>query len=296
MGSTAHVTVAGGRRAEALADEAVRRIADLEQRWSRFVASSEVSELNRRAGEPVEVSAETALLVERARAAWDLSGGAFDPTVLGAVVRAGYDRTFADVAASPRAGWSPLTVGAADICVRGRVVRLPAGTGFDPGGIGKGLAADMVCAGALDAGAERVCVNLGGDVRVAGGGWTIGVDHPGSPEPIALLGVADGAVATSTTLLRRWEVDGAERHHLIDPRTGRPSDSDLTLATVVAGEAWMAEVLAKAVLLAGSAHPFDIVGGTPAESLAVDRAGAIRSTPGLARYVGAHSATRPSLV
>ena len=91
----------------------------------------------------------------------------------------------------------------------------------------------------------------------------------GSAEPITLLGLADGAVATSTTLRRRWQRDGQIRHHLIDPQTGLPSDTDLTLATVVAAEAWVAEVLAKAVLLAGSAHPFDILGGTGAEALVV---------------------------
>ena len=93
-------------------------------------------------------------------------------------------------------------------------------------------------------------------------------------------------MATSTTLRRRWTAGGQERHHLIDPWTGAPSTSDLTLGAVVAGEAWVAEVLAKAVLLRGSEHAFDLIAGLGADALTVDRAGTVRSTPGLAAFLG----------
>lgn len=138
--------------------------------------------------------------------------------------------------------------------------------GLDPGGIGKGLAADLVVGDALADGVRGVCVNLGGDLRVAGespsgDGWTIAVEHPRLGQ-LALVGIADGAVATSTTLLRLG--------HIIDPKTGLSTHSDLDLATVVSAEGWTSEVLAKAVLLRGSQHPFDLLGGTPAVALAVD--------------------------
>jgi FAD:protein FMN transferase len=292
MGSDAHLIVVGG--ADGLVDLAKNRALDLEQRWSRFLDDSEVSDLNRHAGTFVSVSHETVTLVERAVEAWRLSGGAFDPTVLGAMLRAGYDRSFdqLDVARPDRRGArSQLGIGAASIAIDGNRVRLPAATGFDPGGIGKGLAADLICAEMMAAGAEGVCVNLGGDVRVTGSGpdggaWTVAVEHPWSPTPIVLLGLADGAVATSTTLRRRWETDGETRHHIIDPQTGLPSDTDLTLATVVAAHAWVAEVFAKTVLLSGAAHPFDIVGGTGAQALVVDDRGNIKVTAGLGEFTG----------
>jgi thiamine biosynthesis lipoprotein len=289
MGSDAHVIIVGPLHH--LVDDAVRRVEDLEAKWSRFLADSEISALNRNAGTPVAVSPETITLVHRAAEAWRLSGGAFDPTVLGAMIRAGYDRSFELLGPAPVAGRSVLGIGAADIRIDGDEVTIPAGTGFDPGGIGKGLAGDLVCAEMMAAGAAGVCVNLGGDVRVMGAsptgdGWTIAVEHPWMEAPIALLGVRDGAVATSTTLRRRWATGGETRHHLIDPQTGGPSDTDLTLATVVAADGWRAEVLAKAVMLAGSAHPFDIVGGTGAEALAVDGHGRVQSTQGLAAFLG----------
>jgi thiamine biosynthesis lipoprotein len=184
-----------------------------------------------------------------------------------------------------------LIVGCTDIHIDGRAVGLPAGTGFDPGGIGKGLAADIVIGELQAGGVAGACVNLGGDLRVAGSNpngdaWTIAVEHPSIDQPVALIGLHAGAVATSTTLRRRWTVDGQPRHHLIDPATGEPSASDLVLATVIAGEAWIAEVLAKAIVLRGSTRAFDIVDERHVQALTVDNAGMIRATPGFQLFAG----------
>lgn len=301
MGSDAHLIVVGGD-GPALLDQAQSRLDDLEARWSRFQPDSEVTALTERAGEWVTVSDETALLVRRAVEAWRISGASFDPTVLGDMIRAGYDRSFdaleaLDAGGDVRSGLSRLLHGCGDIEIEvdaaGNRVRLPEGTGFDPGGIGKGLAADLLTAELLDGGAAGVCANVGGDLRVRGqgptadvDGWTVGVDHPWLSQPIALVGLLDGALATSTTLKRHWQVEGEPRHHLIDPGTGKPSTSDLTLVTVIATEGWMAEILAKAVLLRGSEHPFDLLGGTGAEALCVDTTGRLQATAGFTGFTG----------
>src|SRR6266550_4563773 len=98
MGSDGHLIVVGGRHG--LVHRARARIDELERRWSRFLPDSEVSELNRGAGHAVEVSPDTTELVERAVDAWRLSGASFDPTVLGDVLRAGYDRSFDELGAT----------------------------------------------------------------------------------------------------------------------------------------------------------------------------------------------------
>jgi thiamine biosynthesis lipoprotein len=290
MGSDVHLVIVGGP--DHLLDEATRRIEQLERLWSRFIDTSEICKLNREAGNDVEVSVETALLVERSIEAWRLTGGGFDPTVLGDVLRAGYDVSFDTMPDEKVSSTSNLLTGCTDIEITGRTVRLPVGVGFDPGGIGKGLAADIVIGEAIGAGAAGACVNLGGDLRVAGdspqgGPWTIAVEHPASSEPVVLIGLSAGAVATSTTLRRRWTVGGSPRHHLIDPATGQPSDSDLELSTVIAGEAWIAEVLAKAVLLRGSQRAFDIIDGSGVQALTVDVDGVVRITPGFQQFAGA---------
>jgi thiamine biosynthesis lipoprotein len=288
MGSDAHVLVVGGPRSLAL--EAQHRIADLERRWSRFDPQSEVSALTRFAGSPVVVSPETLELVERALAAWRFTRGLFDPTVLGALVRAGYDRSFEHLDQHAADGSSALTTGAGAIDIVANTVRLPAHIGFDPGGIGKGLAADIVTDELRAQGATGVCVNLGGDVRVSGTGpsgnaWSIAVDHPEHSHPLTRIGLAHGAVATSTTLRRSWQVGGELRHHLIDPTTGKPSVSDLTFVTVIAGHAWMAEVLAKAVLLHGAPHQFELLAGNGAAALAIDRDGSVSASLGIDAYL-----------
>ncbi|MEY2435909.1 MAG: FAD:protein transferase [Acidimicrobiaceae bacterium] len=291
MGTDAHVVVVDGP--PELAAWAAERIDELERLWSRFLPDSEISRLTATAGTPAEVSTETAELIARAIEAWRFTGGTFDPTVLGAVIRAGYDRTFDDIREDAAPGRSDLVIGCTDITVDidARRVCLPAGTGFDPGGIGKGFAADVVATEVMARGAAGVCINLGGDLRAVGAppegeGWTVAIEHPCTDSPLATVGIRDGAAATSTTLRRRWSVDGEQRHHLIDPRTGEPAHTDLTLVTVIAGEAWSAEVLAKSVLLRGSAHPFDLIEGSGAEALIVDREGAVRVTDGFRRYLG----------
>jgi thiamine biosynthesis lipoprotein len=289
MGSDVHLVVVGGD--DHLLDDAQRRVEQLERRWSRFIETSEICELNRRAGEDVLVSPETAVLVERAIEAWRMTGGGFDPTVLGAVVRAGYDISFDEMPEDRPESHTSLIGGCTDIRIDSCTVRLPVGSGFDPGGIGKGLAADIVIDELLAAGVAGACVNLGGDLRVAGenphgDAWTIAIEHPSIDEPVALVGLHSGAVATSTTLRRRWNIDGVPRHHLIDPSTGEPSKSDLELTTVIAAEAWVAEVMAKAILLRGSVRAFDIV-DDGVQALTIDAGGAIRATPGLQLFAGA---------
>jgi FAD:protein FMN transferase len=289
MGTDAHILVVDGTAD--LIDQAVARVIQLEQRWSRFLPDSEVSQLNQQAGQPVTVSGDTRLLVARAIEAWRITGSSFDPTVLGAMLSAGYDRNFDDIIADQPAVVSRLVLGCTDIVITNETVCLPPNTGFDAGGIGKGLAADLIVEELIAAGASGACVNLGGDLRVAGVspdgcGWTIAVEYPGDHESVALIGLTEGAVATSTTVKRAWAANGLAQHHLIDPQTGRPSETDVRLASIVTGQAWMAEVLAKAVILRGTARAFDLLDPNVADALIIDAEGRVSATDGFQRFLG----------
>jgi thiamine biosynthesis lipoprotein len=255
-----------------LADAAEARIELLEDCWSRFRAHSELNRLNHRAGTgPVQCSADLVRLVATMRAAWEMTGGLFDPTILPSIKAAGYDADFATVIArgAIAASSASLVVERAPGLERVIVdevlgtVDLPAGIGIDPGAIGKGLAADIIVDELMGAGADGVLVNLGGDVVFAGApgddpAWVlaiederVAIDHPDRVirhlefEP----GITRGAVATSTTLKRVW---GNGRHHLIDPRTGDIARGDLVQATVVDDMGWRAEAAATAALLMGA--------------------------------------------
>ena len=283
MGTTAHVVVVADDEgdADALLEAAAARLDELEARWSRFLPGSEVSRLNAAAGAPVVVSPDTMLLVERAVTGWLRTAGRFDPTVLPALVAAGYDRTFDDLPADAGAGATPQpSPGCTGIAIDPIVhsVRLPHDVAFDAGGIGKGLAADLVAAQLCLAGARGVCVNIGGDLRVEGhgprgNGWTIDLDHPLGAASPGRVHLEVGAVASTWRTKRSWGNDDS-RHHLIDPTTGAPAFTGLAGVSVLAAEAWWAEVLAKAAFLAGPEAGAALIDEHGAAALLIDDDGA----------------------
>ena len=289
MGSDAHVVVVTAGDGNRLVAAAWARIDELESRWSRFRTDSEVSTLNRGAGRPVTVSSDTIALVHHALAAWRLTQGHFDPTVGAALVAHGYDRDFAEVVArgrtapehtEPAPGPSGIALDRA-----AHTVMLPAGVTFDPGGIGKGLGADLVAAELLAAGAAGALVNLGGDVRAMGtppgrAGWVISLPDPlRAGRELARIALPEGGIATTSQLRRRWSTPHGTAHHLIDPATGRPAETDVVAATVVAAEAWRAEALTKLAFLAG---PGAMSNRDDAHAVVVTGDGRRHATPGLA--------------
>jgi thiamine biosynthesis lipoprotein len=302
MGTNAHVIVTGGK--PGLAQRAVERLERLEARWSRFLPDSEITRLNEHPGVPVLVSPETYLLVERAIEGWRLTGGLFDPTLLRELRAAGYDRSFellktrgpstqrsfvrsADSSAAPRPRADAITL---DPLVR--TVRLPPGVELDPGGIGKGLAADLVVEELLADGASGAMVSIGGDLRAEGAapegcGWIVAVGDPRAPDRVvATLALNAGAVASTWRTKRSWvTADGAPRHHLLDPRTGTSAATGLAGVTVVAGRGWQAEVLAKAAFLAGRAGASPVLGAHCAGALLVTDDGATSEVGDLAPFV-----------
>jgi thiamine biosynthesis lipoprotein len=136
-----------------------------------------------------------------------------------------------------------------------RSVALPAAVRLDLGGIAKGWAADQAVRRLAAHG--PALVDAGGDIAVSGpraGGlrWPVAVASPFAPERhLAVLWLAGGGVATSGKDLRRWRRDGEWRHHIIDPRTGRPAVTDVLTATVIANSARAAEAAAKTAFILG---------------------------------------------
>ena len=283
---------------------AAAAIERLEARWSRFRPTSELCRLNGADAAPVVVSPETLTLIGHAVSAWRATGGLYDPTILAALEAAGYDRSFDTMdrvgpepsSERPATGLAPNAPapGCADITLDRLVgaVRLPRGVTLDLGGIGKGYAADLVAVDLMatpGATWRGVLVNVGGDLRAAGDapgpvGWVVEVEDPLETGQTGLLALASGAVATSTRLRRSWSRAGRPLHHLIDPRTGAPAQSGLASVTVLAGEAWRAEVLAKAAFVAGPSSAASIVAEAGATGLLVTDQGDVIELEGLAAF------------
>ncbi|MHB8376746.1 MAG: FAD:protein FMN transferase [Dehalococcoidia bacterium] len=270
---------------------AARWLTAYEGRFSRFLSTSEVSRLNASAGRPFRASPGLFNLLRLALGFARRSGGLFDPTVLAQLEAAGYDRSFEMIPTMRRAprtvprgrpSWQNVHLDPAT-----RTITMPETTRIDLGGIGKGWAVDRLAAQL----GLPCLVNGGGDVFAGGrppaaAAWLVGVADPFQPErDLMVLTVRDRGVATSSSLKRRWKVGDAYVHHLIDPRTGAPSESDAVQVTAVAASATLSDYHAKIALLLGAEGGLAYLDREPGvEGLVVRRDGVASETGGLVRY------------
>lgn len=282
---------AAGPDAERRFRRAAHWLGAYEERFSRFRLLSELSLLNRSSGTPVRVSPQMLQLVELSLHLAHRSNGLFDPTILRDLEAMGYDRSFEQIIGRPLTkrsrrrmpSWHDIQTDHA-----ARTVTLPEGAGLDLGGIGKGWAVDRIAAML----GTPSLVNGGGDIYASGQApdedcWRVGVADPFRPElDVAVLGVRDRGVATSSTVKRRWQAGDVVLHHLIDPRTGFPSTSDTVQVTVVASSATLADFHAKVALLNGAQAAIDYLNAEPeTEGLVITREGSILHSSGLTEYL-----------
>jgi thiamine biosynthesis lipoprotein len=291
MGTTAHIVTVGAR--DGLHERIHDRLRDLERRWTRFSQDSELSRLNASAGSTTIVETDTFRLIASAVEGWHRTAGRYDPTVAAAMAANGYDRTFEDVKAQTSVTTQPAP-GCAEIVLIPvtNTVRLPHGLELDFGGIGKGFSADLICEEVLEAGdATGICVNIGGDARVAGdaptpSGWTIDL-APTAVDGAAPIRVAlsDGAVCTSRIDRRSWDGPEGRLHHVLDPATGKPTDTNMDAISVVAGSAAVAELITKAAIVSGISEAPRFVEEFDAGAVCVSSHGKLVNMGNIAEFV-----------
>ena len=289
MGGHATITLVGGgedlvARCFALADH-------LEARWSRFLPTSDISRLNWAEGNPVEVDPVTVQLISAMREASELSDGDFDPTLLPELIASGYA---ASVVAPDLVTTLPASASApgrlASLTLDGSSVRMPVGTTLDPGGIGKGLAADIICEFGLAEGAWGIMAEISGDIVVAGRApdavaWLLGVEDPfDTARHLTTVRIARGAIVTSSQRKRRFDTAAGVRHHLIDPRTGASALTDIQTVTVIAATGVRAEAISKSGFLRPVEEFLAWLPQVGAAALLVDSAGRQHVSANWGRY------------
>ena len=248
------------------ASEARRRLLAAHRTLSRFDPDSELSRLNRDRRREVPASPLLRRVVAAALDAGLRSGGLVDATLVDEIEAAGYGNS-RDFDAAPgaswasdsprpagpsaRAGWCEFVVGE-----RAGTVTRPPGVRLDPGGIAKGLMADLV--GEALADFDSFAVDCCGDLRIGGRGGrerAVLVDDPAGGAPLQTLRIVDGGVATSGITRRAWTgPDDRPAHQILDPASGLPAFTGVVQATAVASTALLAETLAKSALLVGPAR------------------------------------------
>jgi thiamine biosynthesis lipoprotein len=203
------------------------------------------------------VSADFLMLLTVALEACSLTDGLCDPTVLRALEAWGYMADFDHLEPTAIGQLAPVPGPAAiSIDATTSTVTLAGGAGLDFGATAKAWAADE----AVRRYGGDCLVEIGGDVAVQGnngdGPWAIGVWARGlEDEPRPPIGLTMGGLATSAVTFRRWPTASGEAHHLIDPRTGAPSEGPYAAVTVAAPTCVLANALTTAALIDGIDGP-----------------------------------------
>lgn len=285
-------TISASTDDEAILDEAVAWCDRSEFLFSRVDPASELFRLNRAEGRPTDVDPELAAFIETALSYCERADGLFDVTMGSATQRWDFKQQVIpareDVAAALR------HVDYRGVAVEGTTVTLrdPQAC-IDLGGIAKGYIADGILALLRERGVEHALVNLGGNVAVMGGKpdgtpWRVGVRKPLPSSALPLLdsfatvSVRDGSVVTSGVYERAFERDGTLYHHILDPRTGFPAQTDLLSATLVARTSLDADGLSTALIIMGADRALAFVEADPAlEAVFVTTDGDVLATSGI---------------
>ena len=262
LGTSCSLFAVGQPHGRLLEGEAwVRRLG---ARLTRFSEDSELSRLNRAAGDWAPISDEMDEILRAALRAHAMSAGLVNVAVLPAMLAVGYTRPLIEgPGVATLESLRPLLPLPDALELRDGEARVQDGCGVDLGGIAKGWMADRLS----ETLGPNVVVNLGGDLRARGAGprgdgWPVGLGG-------ATLLLRNQGAATSSVRRRRWDEGprgetpphlwgggpkgrrGGSLHHLIDPRTGSPARTGLEEVSVVAANGFEAEVVAKTALLLG---------------------------------------------
>jgi thiamine biosynthesis lipoprotein len=267
-----------------------------EARFSRFKKDSELSESNRYLAKTHPVSEEFLALLTKSVEYHIFTEGLFNPTILSALEKEAYTKSLhaesadaddAEVVDSPILSLSNIEINQASHEIYTHGARL------DFGGIGKGYIIDQVTGFLRGQGYRNFLVDAGGDLYASGKNtekhydhWAIGIEHPEDPhQSVGTLVLSDRAATTSGINRRHW-INGAEvKHHIIDPRTGKSTETDLVCVTVVAYETALADVLAKSILILGSTAGTKFANRKDIAALLVHTDGTTTMTPQLNSYL-----------
>ena len=241
-----------------------------EKKFSRFSKNSELAQLNRAAGNWFPASADMMVVINEALRLHLLTQGMFDPGILNALERAGYNQSMDAIRTNgvkiEKNNKIPGMIPFTDVLVdnENRRIWMPSGQKIDLGGIAKGWIAEQA-AHILAKYASACAVNAGGDLFMIGlpegeDAWPVTLEDPSEMgKELMVLYLPPGAVATSTVTHRKWILDGKSQHHLIDPRTLKPAQTDWLSVTVAAKLASEAEIFAKCLLMSGSKEAEDFI-------------------------------------
>ncbi len=254
-----NLTAYGKNSADAI-DSAKAELTRLENLFSVTKTDSDISRINAAQGESVHVSADTFELIRAAVDASSITDGKFDITLCGVLKLWGFTEaehrvpTQKEIAAELKnSGFGKIRLSTPD------EVSLPKGMRLDTGGIAKGYIGDRLAAVMKNAGCDYGVISLGGNIRTLGTKpdgepFVVGIQHPDSEGYFATLETGEVSVITSGAYQRYFEADGKIYHHILNPESGYPAESNIESVTIVGTDGALCDALSTAVFVGGSAY------------------------------------------
>ena len=257
------------RAAEAI-DKGFVEIKKLELLLNYFSDRSEITAINKAAGiRPVKVSRETLDMMRKTLEISKATRGTFDPTLAPIIKLWDFSKKRLDNSVPDSRVIKDILklvdYRKIEINNKSEVFLAKKGMEIDLGGIAKGYAADKAMEAIKAEGIKAALVAVAGDIRGFGSSttrnaWKVGIQDPrpetGSEKPwediFASLYLEDMAISTSGDYQRFFIKDGKRYHHILDPSTGFPAESDLLSASVIAPEGYIADGLSTAVFALGA--------------------------------------------
>lgn len=277
-----------GDNAQTAVNEAVAEIRRLDDRFSVGNAESDVTVINNAGGG--HVSEETAFLIEKSLDIGRKTKGAFDITVYPLMELWGFTSGNYRVPSDEEIKDVLSKVSYMNVTADGQEVTLNNNAMIDFGGIAKGYTSSRVMDIFRQNGVEHGIISLGGNVQALNSkpdnsSWRVAVQKPdGDGDYLGILSVDNKAVITSGGYERYFEQNGMTYHHIINPSTGYPSDSDLTSVTIVCDDGTTADALSTSLFIMGLDNAVDFYrnSGIAFDMILYDRSGRLYVTQDIA--------------
>ena len=260
-----------------------------EQMLSKTIVTSDVGRINAAAGKPVTVHPETWAILQKAKEISALSGGAFSITIAPVTALWSFTGMTTNTVPTDEARLAAVALVDDQQIILGDnyTVTIPVGMQIDLGGIAKGYIADKV-ADLIRHQAYAGIVSLGGNVYTVGqkpngDPFSVGIADPNhSSQYMAIIYTGDGTVVTSGTYERGFSFGGVRLHHILDPETGWPAQSDLLSATFVMKSSMEADAMATACIVLGSEKALELANSQGLDAVFIKTDGTVLFTDGFA--------------
>ena len=259
------------------------------------IKGSDIYNINHSAGSYVKVSAETIDIIEKSLCYSNISSGLFDITINSASKLWDFHEENGTLPDGDELSKALTHIDYQLISTdkaAGTVCLADKNASIDIGGIAKGYIADEIAGYLTNSEITGALINIGGDITCIGHKpqdrlFSIGITDPfGGNTPILGLSLTDKSVATSGTYERAFYIGDEKYHHILDPKTGYPVDTDVLSSTIIADSGMDADCLGTVAILLGSRVALDLINSTEnTEGIIICNNGDILYSDGISQYL-----------